>query len=76
MTRRGAWVLIAAAAWTLYVWVTRVWIITRLSGGTGFKAVHYTLAAVSIAFALAIGWIGYRWLKPRSEDEVEPRPGE
>ncbi len=73
MTRRRAWVLVAAAIWTLYVWATRIWIIARLSNGAGFKVVHYTLAAISIAFAFSIGWIGIRWLKDASE--AGPQPG-
>lgn len=63
MTKRRAWVLVAAAIWTVYVWATRIWIIARLSNGTGFKLVHYTLALISIAFAVAIGWIGIRGLQ-------------
>jgi hypothetical protein len=66
MTKRRAWVLLAAAVWTFYVWTTRIWIIARLSNGTGFKVVHYVLAAISIGFAIAIGWIGVRALKERS----------
>jgi hypothetical protein len=66
MTKRRAWVLVAAAIWTLYVWATRIWIIARLSNGTGFKAVHLLLAAISIGFAIAIGWIGIRGLREQS----------
>jgi hypothetical protein len=66
MTKRRAWVLIAAAIWTLYVWGTRIWIISRLSNGTGFKVVHYVLAAISIGFAIAVGSIGIRGLKQDS----------
>lgn len=66
MTKRQAWVLVAAAIWTFYVWATRIWIIARLSNGTSFKLVHYTLAAISIGFAIAVGWIGVRSLQERS----------
>ncbi|MEA2506290.1 MAG: hypothetical protein QOH48_908 [Actinomycetota bacterium] len=63
MTKRRSWVLVAAAIWTVYVWATRIWIIARLSNGTAFKLVHYVLAAISIGFAVAVGWIGVRGLR-------------
>jgi hypothetical protein len=67
MTKRSAWVLVAAAVWTFYVWVTRVWNIARGPNGTGFKVVHYVLAIISIGFAIAVGWIGVRELRERSD---------
>jgi NO-binding membrane sensor protein with MHYT domain len=70
MTKRRAWVLIAAAIWTFYVWATRIWIIARLSNGTGFKVVHYVLAAISIGFAIAVGWIGLRVLREERSMQV------
>jgi hypothetical protein len=63
MSRRAAWTLIALCAWTLWVWITRVWIIAGQDQSTGFKVVHGILAAGSIAFGLAAGWIGYRGLR-------------
>jgi len=65
MSRRAAWLLIALCGWTLYVWITRIWIIAGQDQSTGFKVVHGILAAGSIAFGLAAGWIGYRALRPR-----------
>jgi cytochrome bd-type quinol oxidase subunit 1 len=60
-TRLRAYVLLAAAAWTLYVWGTRIWNIVADPEHTfGFKAVHSLLAAVSIAFAVALAVIGWR----------------
>jgi hypothetical protein len=60
-TRARANVLLAAAAWTLYVWITRMWNIARdPEHDFGFKAVHGALAVVSVAFAVAIGVIGLR----------------
>lgn len=54
MNRRDALVLRAFAAWTLYVWVTRIWNIwTDDERSFGFKAVHTVLAVVSVAFAVA-----------------------
>ena len=64
MSRRAAWTLIALCAWTLWVWITRIWIIAGQDQSTGFKVVHAVLAAGSIAFGLAAGWIGYRALRP------------
>jgi hypothetical protein len=64
MSRRAAWTLIALCAWTLWVWITRVWIIAGQDQSMGFKVVHGILAAGSIAFGIAAGWIGYRGLRP------------
>jgi hypothetical protein len=69
MSRRAAWVLIGLCAWTLYVWVTRVVIISGQDESMGFKVVHGVLAAISIAFGLAAGWIGVRRLR-RGSDPV------
>ena len=63
MSRRAAWTLIALCAWTLWVWITRVWIIAGQDQSMGFKVVHGILAAGSIAFGLAAGGIGYRGLR-------------
>lgn len=54
MSRRDSLVLRAFAAWTTYVWATRLWNIWRdAARDTPFKVVHSVLAAVSIAFAVA-----------------------
>jgi hypothetical protein len=63
MSRRAAWFLIALCGWTLYVWITRVWIIAGQDQTVGFKVVHDVLAAISIAFGVAAGWIGWRRLR-------------
>jgi hypothetical protein len=65
MSRRAAWTLIALCAWTLWVWITRVFIIAGQDQSMGFKVVHGILAAGSIAFGLAAGWIGYHGLRTR-----------
>jgi hypothetical protein len=60
--------LIASTAWTYWVWITRVINIARQPQTTGFKVVHYVLAAGSIGFGTAIGALGVRLLrasKPR-----------
>jgi hypothetical protein len=63
MSRRQAYLLIAACFWTLYVWISRIVIISGQDQSTGFKVVHGVLAAISIAFGLAIGRIGWRALR-------------
>ena len=65
MSKRVAWFLIALCAWTLYVWITRVVIIAGQDQTTGFKVVHDTLAAISIAFGLGAGWLGWKALRAR-----------
>ena len=58
MSRRAAGVLLAAAAWTLFVWLTRINTVRGDDRSTGFKVVHLILAGVSVSFGIAIGWIG------------------
>ena len=60
MSRRAAGVLLAAGTWTLLVWLTRINNILGDDRSTSFKVVHVILAAVSVGFGLAIGWIGMR----------------
>ena len=55
MTRTDALILRTAAAWTIFIWVTRIRnILGDDARSTGFKVVHSVLALVSVAFALAI----------------------
>ena len=58
MSRRAAGVLVAAAAWTLFVWLTRINNVLSDDRSTSFKVVHLILAVVSVSFGVAIGWIG------------------
>lgn len=54
MSRRDALVLRAFSAWTVYVWVTRMWnILHDDERDAAFKTVHMVLAVVSVAFAVA-----------------------
>jgi len=64
MTRRAAWLLIALCAWTLWVWLTFMWIIGHQHHPMSFKVVHGVIAVASMAFGLAAGRIGYRALRP------------
>lgn len=63
MSRRVAWFLIALCAWTLYVWITRLWIMAGQNNSVGFTVVHTTLALISIAFGIGAGRIGWRALR-------------
>jgi predicted branched-subunit amino acid permease len=55
MSRRDAFILRAAAVWTLWVWGTRIGnVIGDDARSTAFKAVHVVLALVSVAFAVAL----------------------
>ncbi len=57
MSSREALVLRAFAAWTVYVWGTRIWnVVGDESRDVAFKAVHVALAVVSVAFAVAT-WV-------------------
>lgn len=55
MSRVDAVILRTAAAWTIFIWVTRIRnILGDDARSTGFKVVHSVLALVSVAFAVAI----------------------
>ena len=60
MSRRDAWIIRAAAIWTVYVWVTRIWNIWNDDRGAAFKIVHTVLAVVSVSFAVAIWRVARR----------------
>jgi hypothetical protein len=55
MSRTDALILRTAAAWTIFIWVTRMRnILTDDTTDTAFKVVHSVLALVSVAFAIAL----------------------
>ena len=55
MSRPDALILRSAAAWPIFIWVTRIRnILGDETRTTGFKVVHSVLALVSVAFAVAI----------------------
>lgn len=77
MTRRSAVVLLAAAAWTGFVWISRIVIMSGQDTSAGFKVVHFTLAGISLAFGLAVAAIGLRaWRDPRGESPGDSPRGE
>jgi hypothetical protein len=65
VSKRVAWFLIALCAWTRYVWITRVVIITGQDQSMGFKGVHDILAVISCAFGLGAGYVGVKALRSR-----------
>jgi hypothetical protein len=72
MSRRVAWFLIALCGWTLYVWISRLFIMAGQKGNSaGFIVVHTTLALISIAFGLVAGWIGLNALRTERSEEHE-----
>lgn len=59
LTRRQAWLLVAAAGWTYYVWLTRIWnLLGDPSRGLGFKVTHVVIAAISLVLLGAVGRLG------------------
>jgi hypothetical protein len=74
VSRRQSRILIAAAVWTLYVWISRLVIMAGQDNSTGFKVVHGILALVSIAFAVAIGKIGWEHRPRRTSVSAQHEP--
>lgn len=53
VNRREALVVRVFAAWTVWVWATRIWnVLGDDDRGVGFKLVHVGLALVSVALAV------------------------
>ena len=73
MTRTDALILRTAAAWTVFIWVTRIRnILGDETRSTGFKAVHTVLALVSVAFAIAILGVASRNRRRASDKTATP----
>jgi hypothetical protein len=72
MTPRRSWILLAAAAWTFYVWGTRLVLMWGGDESGAFKVVHTLLAAVSLGFAVAIARIGWTTLRDARRKSREP----
>jgi hypothetical protein len=72
--RARANLILAASAWTLYVWVTRMWNIAKdPAHSIGFKLLHAALAVVSIAFAVVLAVIGLRMRQEARADSASSR---
>ena len=52
--------LIAAAAWTWWVWIVRLANMAGEDRDAAFLAVHGALAALSLVLALPVAWVGWR----------------
>jgi hypothetical protein len=73
-TRTRSTLLLAAAAWTIWVWGTRIWNIANdPAHDAAFKAVHSLLALVSVAFGIALGVVGLRMRREAraADSEIE-----
>ena len=69
--RARSTLLLGAAAWTIWVWVTRIWnILGDPAHDAAFKTVHSLLALVSVAFGIALGVVG---LRRRREERARVR---
>ena len=66
MSRRVSILLLAAGAWTLFVWVTRLVNMAGEDRSAGFYVVHGALAVISIAFGVAVGIVGWKALRAGS----------
>lgn len=60
--RRRGWLLVAAAGFNLWLWITRIrnLIATSDSFSTAFVTVHAVLYVSAIVVALVVGVIGWR----------------
>ena len=73
MTRGQANLVRAFCLWTVWVWGTRIWNIWGDdSRSTGFKVVHTVLAAVSVAFAVAVWFVVRRLRTPVPTSSADP----
>jgi hypothetical protein len=71
-SRTRSTLLLAAAAWTIWVWATRIWnIFGDPAHGAAFKAVHSVLALGSIALGVALGVVGLRMRREARASEIE-----
>jgi small neutral amino acid transporter SnatA (MarC family) len=67
--RARSTLLLAAAAWTIWVWATRIWnIVGDPANDAAFKLVHSLLALVSVAFGIALAVVGLRMRREAREE--------
>jgi small neutral amino acid transporter SnatA (MarC family) len=73
--RTRSTLLLAAAAWTIWIWTTRIWnIVGDPAHDAAFKAVHSLLALVSIAFGVALAVVGLRMRREERRELTTPEP--
>jgi hypothetical protein len=63
VSHRVSILLLAAGGWALFVWITRLVNMAGENRSAGFYVVHGALAAISIAFGLAVGIVGWKALR-------------
>jgi hypothetical protein len=63
--RRRGWLLLAVAAWNVWLWVTRIRNLVADAGdvSVAFFGVHAVLYVVSLALAGVLAVMGYRMLR-------------
>ena len=72
--RTRSTLLLAAAAWTIWVWTTRIWnIVNDPAHDAAFKAVHSLLALVSVAFGVGLAVVGLRMRREERAPELRRR---
>jgi hypothetical protein len=78
VTRRSAAYLYVFAGWTVFVWVVFIKNITKAHQfSSGFKAIHITLAIISIVFAAGCFYVVGRTRRSgRVGDGAEREPAE
>ena len=62
LSRRIGWIVLAVAAWTAYVWITRIVNLNSVDAGS---VVVWVRIGISLAFAAALLWIGASCLVQR-----------
>jgi hypothetical protein len=62
LSRRIGWIVLSAAAWTIYVWVTRI---INLDEADAASAAIWTRIGISLLFGAALLWIGVACLLQR-----------
>ncbi len=62
LSRRIGWIVLGAAGWTAYVWITRI---VNLDGVDAASPAVWTRIGISLAFAAALLWIGTACLLQR-----------
>jgi hypothetical protein len=73
VTRTDALILRTAAAWTIFIWVTRIRnILGDDTTDTAFKVVHSVLALVSVAFAVAVLGVASRNRRRARDQSATP----
>jgi Ca2+/H+ antiporter len=74
MPRRDALLLRITAVWTFFIWFVFVRnMLKDKTHGTGFKAVHFALAVISVALAVGIWRVASRVTR-RARETAGSRP--